>query len=64
MSEKRKNRDGVFFILHLAHWCDMMKTRTMRALLSRTPYRKGNRSASLPGQTLGGVLFETTVSRP
>ena len=27
MSEKRKNRDGVFFILHLAHWCDMMKTR-------------------------------------
>ena len=27
MSEKGKNRDGVFFILHLAHWCDMMKTR-------------------------------------
>ena len=24
MSEKRKNQDGVFIILHLAHW---MKTR-------------------------------------
>ena len=27
MSEKRKNRDGVFIIFHLAHLCDMMKTR-------------------------------------
>lgn len=27
MSEKRKNQDGVFIILHLPHWCDMMKTR-------------------------------------
>ena len=27
MSGKAKNRDGVFFILHLAHLCDMMKIR-------------------------------------
>ena len=27
VSGKAQNRDGVFFILHLAHWCDMMKTR-------------------------------------
>lgn len=51
MSEKRKNRDGVFFILHLAHWCDMMRQEIMRAFSEQTHHRTGNRSAPLPGSS-------------
>ena len=64
MSEKRKNRDGVFFILHLAHWCDMMKTRNHACIfLSRPDSRQGtapHRCRAVPD----GVLFETVVSAP
>lgn len=51
MSEKRKNRDGVFFILHLAHWCDMMKARNHACISEQTHHRTGNRSAPLPGSS-------------
>ena len=64
MSEKHKNRDGVFFILHLAHWCDMMKTRNHACIfLSRPTTEQGtapHRCRAVPD----GVLFETAVSAP